>query len=101
MVIHLPHGGIVSHVKPYQKRHKADCIQFFFFAAINIISFLLTLFFLPETKGVSLESMDILFGLTTQEQRDADIQTRARALASTEKNEKADVEHDEVEDTRR
>lgn len=31
--------------------------QFFFFAAINIISFILTLFFLPETKGVSLEQM--------------------------------------------
>lgn len=44
----------------------------------------------------SYEEQDILFGLTTQEQRDADVQARARALAATEKSEKIDVEHEEM-----
>ncbi|BEI86383.1 hypothetical protein CcaverHIS002_0606700 [Cutaneotrichosporon cavernicola] len=63
MVKKLPHGGI-----------------FFFFAAINIISFLLALFFLPETKGVSLEAMDIIFGLVTAEEREHDLAAAARGL---------------------
>lgn len=33
-------------------------------------------FFLPETKGRSLEDMDIIFGSITQEQRDIDIARR-------------------------
>lgn len=57
---------------------------FFFFAAINMISFTLALF-LPETKGVSLESMDVLFGLVGQEERDADIARQAEELGASEK----------------
>ena len=57
---------------------------FFFFAAINMVSFTLALF-LPETKGVSLEAMDVLFGLVTQEERDADIARQAQELAADEK----------------
>lgn len=34
-------------------------------------------FFLPETKGRSLEDMDIIFGAITQEQRDIDLARRA------------------------
>lgn len=46
--------------------------------------------FLPETKGRSLEDMDIIFGAVTQEQRDADI------LRRVERNAKGqDYEHDE------
>ncbi|GMK56155.1 hypothetical protein CspeluHIS016_0212110 [Cutaneotrichosporon spelunceum] len=63
MVEKLPHGGI-----------------FFFFACINIISFILGIFFLPETKGVSLEAMDVLFGLTTEEEREKDISAAAADL---------------------
>ncbi|GMK57703.1 hypothetical protein CspeluHIS016_0405370 [Cutaneotrichosporon spelunceum] len=63
MVEKLPHGGI-----------------FFFFACINIISFLLAFFFLPETKGVSLEAMDVIFGLVTAEERDRDVAAAVQEL---------------------
>ncbi|WVO14911.1 hypothetical protein L204_102551 [Cryptococcus depauperatus] len=62
MVIHMPKGGI-----------------FFFFAAINIISFCLALF-LPDTAGVSLEAMDVIFGSVTKEEREAEIARRAMEL---------------------
>ncbi|CAK9784201.1 sugar transporter [Cutaneotrichosporon oleaginosum] len=75
MVDKLPNGGI-----------------FFFFACINIISFLLALFFLPETKGVSLEAMDIIFGLTTAEERERDVAAAAQEL----NGEKGDVSLHEV-----
>ncbi|KAL7418954.1 hypothetical protein Q5752_006638 [Cryptotrichosporon argae] len=74
MVIKMPHGGM-----------------FFFFAAINIISFSLTLL-LPETKGLSLEAMDIVFGAVTKEEREAEIAQRARELRITEKEETEHVE---------
>ena len=41
------------------------------------------------------DEQDVLFGLTTQEQRDADIVARQRELAMTDKTEKAEVDHDE------
>jgi sugar porter (SP) family MFS transporter len=78
MVDKLPNGGI-----------------FFFFACINIISFLLALFFLPETKGVSLEAMDVIFGLTTAEQRERDVAAAAQDL-QVEKD-GADVSHNSVD----
>lgn len=62
--------------------------QFFFFAAINVISATLA-FFLPETNGRSLESMDVLFGLVTKEQREADI---ARVVAGDKMSENGDDE---------
>lgn len=78
MVKKLPHGGI-----------------FFFFACINIISFVLAIIFLPETKGVSLEAMDVLFGAATAEQRERDIALAAKDL-HVEKD-VADVHHLEVD----
>ncbi|XAO26425.1 hypothetical protein I312_105262 [Cryptococcus bacillisporus CA1280] len=77
MVIHMPKGGI-----------------FFFFAAINIISFCLALF-LPETSGVSLESMDVIFGAITKEERDAEIARRAVELEgeAQDEEEKPGAEH--------
>lgn len=68
MVIEMPKGGL-----------------FFFFAVINLISALLAWLYVPETKGVSLEAMDVIFGATTAEQREAGIQ---RALCDKE-----DTEH--------
>jgi hypothetical protein len=47
-------------------------------------------FFLPETKGRSLEDMDIIFGAITQEQRDADIARRVERHAKGD-----EYEHDE------
>lgn len=37
---------------------------FYFFAGINVLLALFVVFFLPETKQVSLEEMDALFGGT-------------------------------------
>ncbi|TKY85303.1 hypothetical protein EX895_005465 [Sporisorium graminicola] len=36
---------------------------FIFFAACTLCSFFFTLFLMPETKGVTLEDMDVLFGI--------------------------------------
>ncbi|AFR98131.2 sugar transporter [Cryptococcus neoformans] len=79
MVIHMPKGGI-----------------FFFFAAINIISFCLALL-LPETSGVSLESMDVIFGAVTKEEREAEIARRAVELEGRtfDDEEKPGAEHHE------
>jgi len=49
--------------------------QFFFFACMCAIASICA-YFLPETKGRSLEDMDIIFGAITQEQRDIDIAAR-------------------------
>jgi len=52
---------------------------FMLFGTINLGGMFVFTFFLPETRGKSLEEMDIIFGSVTQEQRDADI---ARAEAA-------------------
>jgi len=65
-------------------------MQFFFFAAVNIISAVLTWLYVPETKGVSLEEMDVVFGAVTREERDAFIAARAQELHVNEKNIDAD-----------
>lgn len=70
----------VSMATPHMAKKLPGGGLFFFFAIINMISFVLALLFLPETKGISLEGMDIVFGATTVEQREADLQARARAL---------------------
>jgi hypothetical protein len=41
---------------------------------------------LPETKGRSLEDMDVVFGSVTREERDAEIASRANELQQTEKH---------------
>jgi hypothetical protein len=63
-------------------------LQFFFFASICMIAATCA-YFLPETKGRSLEDMDIIFGAITQEQRDADI---ARRVNRVEKGDEYDEE---------
>ncbi|WVQ63433.1 uncharacterized protein L199_001586 [Kwoniella botswanensis] len=57
---------------------------FFFFASINIFA-TIAAFFLPETKGLALEDMDVLFGLIDADQRRADL-ARAEAGRSIEKD---------------
>lgn len=42
---------------------KAGYGMFFMFGAFGIIMFLFVWFFVPETKGLSLEQMDELFGV--------------------------------------
>jgi len=43
---------------------KAGYGTFLFFSAACFLSFLFAWFFIPETKGLSLERMDDLFGVT-------------------------------------
>lgn len=84
MVEKLPNGGI-----------------FFFFACINIISFILGFLFLPETKGVSLEAMDVIFGATTAEQRERDVALAAKDLHVENEKDGSDVHHLEVDQERK
>ncbi|KAF9457606.1 general substrate transporter [Collybia nuda] len=58
---------------------------FLMFAAVNIGAMGLFSALIPETKGRSLEEMDVIFGSITAEQRQADIDKRERALEASEK----------------
>jgi len=53
---------------------------FFMFGTINIGAMATFSLLIPETKGRSLEDMDIIFGSTTQEQRTANIAARETEL---------------------
>lgn len=46
---------------------------FFFFGAINVAAFSTFAFFLPETKGRSLEEMDVIFGSVSKEERETNV----------------------------
>ncbi|KAJ7501737.1 general substrate transporter [Mycena galericulata] len=54
--------------------------MFLMFATINIGAMATFSLIIPETKGRSLEDMDIIFGSTTQEQRTAHIAARENEL---------------------
>ncbi|GJJ07225.1 hypothetical protein Clacol_001425 [Clathrus columnatus] len=62
---------VVSYVTPMLENHLSKGGVFFFFAAINIFSCIYALF-LPETRGLSLEDMDVLFGAVSVEARRRD-----------------------------
>lgn len=50
--------------------------MFFMFGSFDVLMFLFVFFFVPETKGLSLEKMDELFGMTeTVKQLDAEPET--------------------------
>ncbi|KAJ6478097.1 general substrate transporter [Mycena vitilis] len=53
---------------------------FLMFATVNIGAMAVFALLIPETKGRSLEDMDIIFGAVTQEKRDADIMKQERVL---------------------
>ncbi|RDX42416.1 general substrate transporter [Lentinus brumalis] len=53
---------------------------FLMFATINIGGMAVFALLIPETKGRSLEEMDIIFGTVSADQRKADIEKRERAL---------------------
>jgi len=46
---------------------------FYFFAGINFLLALFVFFFVPETKKVSLEEMDVLFGGTNHVEKGGDL----------------------------
>lgn len=54
--------------------------MFLLFATINIGGMTVFSLFIPETKGLSLEEMDIIFGSISAEQRRADIDKRQKEL---------------------
>ncbi|KAF7299830.1 Sugar transporter [Mycena chlorophos] len=54
--------------------------MFLMFGAINIGGMGTFSLLIPETKGRSLEDMDVIFGAITQEQRDADVAKQERVL---------------------
>ncbi|RPD53871.1 general substrate transporter [Lentinus tigrinus ALCF2SS1-7] len=53
---------------------------FLMFATINIGGMGVFALLIPETKGRSLEEMDVIFGTITAEKRKADIEKRERAM---------------------
>lgn len=76
---------------------------FFFYAACTVVAFFFAFFLIPETKGVPIEDMDLLFGrgvsmlaskatknyLAHREERRADLLEEPKVV---------DVEHEEVVD---
>jgi len=56
------------------------------FATINILGMAVFSWFLPETKGRSLEDMDIIFGAISADQRQADILKHEKALDQEREN---------------
>jgi len=59
---------------------------FFMFATINILGMAVFSWFLPETKGRSLEDMDVIFGAVSADQRQADILKHEKALEQEREN---------------
>lgn len=55
---------------------------FFMFASINIGAMAVFSLLIPETKGKSLEEMDVLFGSITAEQREIDKQEKLNAIGT-------------------
>ncbi|KAJ7031875.1 general substrate transporter [Mycena alexandri] len=53
---------------------------FLMFATINIAGMGVFALLIPETKGRSLEDMDVIFGAVAREKRDADIAKQEKAL---------------------
>lgn len=53
---------------------------FITFATINILGMATFAYLIPETKGKSLEEMDILFGSISKADRDADIKKAERVV---------------------
>ncbi|KZV98304.1 general substrate transporter [Exidia glandulosa HHB12029] len=64
-------------------KNKLGWKLFMLFATINIGGMVTFTFFIPETKGRSLEEMDVIFGTVTREKREQDIFRAERALDHT------------------
>ncbi|KAH6989722.1 general substrate transporter [Ilyonectria sp. MPI-CAGE-AT-0026] len=55
--------------------------MFFMFATFDLLMFIFVWFFVPETKGISLEKMDDLFGMTEEVKRIDDEPETGRATS--------------------
>ena len=70
---------------------------FLFFGACTVLAIAFAWLFVPETKGVQLEDMDLIFGkdvsiMAKQAMRNYEEAVRARAVLSNEKVEQVVVE---------
>ncbi|KAK6002997.1 hypothetical protein QM012_000842 [Aureobasidium pullulans] len=74
---------------------KAGYGTFLFFAAACFLSFLFAWFFIPETKGLSLERMDELFGITEGTKK-VDDEEGARDVPPAEDFEGEKTQHVEI-----
>jgi len=65
---------------------------YLFFGSCTILMTIWAYFFVPETKGRTLESMDLLFGATTvsyaDELTEDEVQEKTEAIGQTENVEK-------------
>jgi hypothetical protein len=57
---------------------------YIFFAAFCLLAFLFTYFFVPETRGKSLEDMDLVFGDTASHEEKARLMEIASSMGLTE-----------------
>ncbi|KAG6813206.1 hypothetical protein H0H87_009320 [Tephrocybe sp. NHM501043] len=76
---------VVAKVTPQIVRNLGWKI-FIMFATVNIGAMGLFSLVIPETKGRSLEEMDIIFGAISADQRQADIEKQARVTETHEKH---------------
>lgn len=60
-------------------------IKFQIFGTLNVVSAIFC-FFLPETKDISLEQMDVLFGVIDEDTRRHDIEIAGRTRKVGEAN---------------
>ena len=72
---------------------------YIFFAAFCLIAFVFTFFFVPETRGKSLEDMDVVFGDTAAHEEKVRLYEIAASMGLTEAlpNEKVDHARHETE----
>ncbi|KAJ7717295.1 general substrate transporter [Mycena metata] len=71
---------------------------FLMFATINVGAMATFSLIIPETKGRSLEDMDIIFGSTTQEARTANVAAREQALDHEIRGDDVNVRRDSAAD---
>ncbi|KAG6811789.1 hypothetical protein H0H92_005859 [Tricholoma furcatifolium] len=91
---YTPVDFVVSKVTPQMVANLGYKI-FLMFATVNIGAMAVFSLLIPETKGRSLEEMDIIFGSISEDQRKADIEKQAKALEDS--NEKRSEEEESVD----
>jgi uncharacterized membrane protein required for colicin V production len=67
----------------------------FFFMAVNILLAIFVYFFIPETKGIALEQMDVIFGGADHTEKGAQILSMQPESKAIEINEGVEVKQDE------
>jgi len=87
---------VVSKVTPQMKTNLGWKI-FIMFATVNIGAMATFSLLIPETKGRSLEEMDVIFGSVTAEERQAGIDKREKAFEQSEDPEKHSERSDSVD----